>query len=314
MFKVSVVIPVFNAGKYVEKAVYSALNELEVEEVLLIDDASTDDAFRICEKLQNLNEKVKLLQHNDKKNHGAGATRNLGIQNATCNYIAFLDADDHFLSGRFEVDKEIFSADDTLEGVYNAISPLALDEFGSLRMDNIRSRVISLQITMKKFYEAEELFEQLSPIGNGGFFSLNGLTVKKSVFQKIGLMDVNLRLSQDTDICIKLAAICKLKGGKLNEPVALFGVHSSNRSHNENKLSSNRPYLFYNLYNWGRYKSIPRKRIYLLWERFYQHHLIVNKPSRKQQLVLLIKEGVKNPDLIRSSFFLKQFPILHRIF
>ena len=52
--------------------------------------------------------KVRLLHHPDGKNHGAGATRNVGIKNAKYDYIAFLDADDFYLSERFKVAQQLF--------------------------------------------------------------------------------------------------------------------------------------------------------------------------------------------------------------
>jgi glycosyltransferase involved in cell wall biosynthesis len=242
-------------------------------------------------------------------NHGAAASRNLGIIKATCEYIAFLDADDHYLTGRFKADKKIFLSNASIEGVYNTCLGFALDEEGHTKMADDNFGLLA----MKERFKPDELFENIGPIGDGGFFSLDTLTVKKNVFSKTGLMDPALRLSQDTDITIKLAALCSLVPGNLSTPVALYGVHKNNRSHNNDLLTTNRPYLFYNLYKWGRAKQLAKSRIFILWERFYQYNLIVNKPTRKQQLFLLFKEGFKNPGLFGSRFFLKQLPFLYRV-
>ena len=82
-FKISVIIPVYNAESYLRKAVQSAVNLVEVGEIILIEDQSPDNALALAVSLEQEFDKVKLFQHPDKKNHGAGAYRNLGIQKAS---------------------------------------------------------------------------------------------------------------------------------------------------------------------------------------------------------------------------------------
>ncbi|WP_251040557.1 glycosyltransferase family 2 protein [Chryseobacterium sp. ISL-6] len=106
--KISVIIPVYNAEKYVSNAIESALQFEEVHEVILIEDNSPDNALEVCKKMSEKYEKVKLYQHPDKRNHGAGASRNLGIEKSSGEFIAFLDADDYFLPNRFDAEKELF--------------------------------------------------------------------------------------------------------------------------------------------------------------------------------------------------------------
>lgn len=65
--KISVIIPVYNAEKYIEKAVESALQFDEVFEVLLIEDQSPDNALAVCKRLADQYERIKLFQHPDKK-------------------------------------------------------------------------------------------------------------------------------------------------------------------------------------------------------------------------------------------------------
>lgn len=81
--RISVVIPVYNAEKYVSQAVDSALQLEDVYEIILIEDNSPDNALAVCQQLAEKHEKVKLYQHPDKKNHGASPSRNLGIEKST---------------------------------------------------------------------------------------------------------------------------------------------------------------------------------------------------------------------------------------
>ena len=102
---ISVIIPVYNASAFLKKAVESAIQFEEVKEIILVEDGSTDHSLEVCEILENEFGAVKLFQHPDKGNHGAGATRNLGLEKATGDFIAFLDADDYYLPNRFEMEK-----------------------------------------------------------------------------------------------------------------------------------------------------------------------------------------------------------------
>src|SRR4051812_37519090 len=120
-FKVSVVIPVYNAEKYIKAAVNSALMQEEVGEVILVEDKSPDNSLSVCKGLEMQDSRVHLYQHPDKQNHGAGASRNLGITLAKLDYIAFLDADDYFLPNRFKKDKTLFEKDPSIDAVYSAI-------------------------------------------------------------------------------------------------------------------------------------------------------------------------------------------------
>jgi glycosyltransferase involved in cell wall biosynthesis len=120
-FQVSVIIPVYNAERFVRRAVESASCIKHVAEIILIDDAGPDSSLEVCLSLEREFSKVRMLRHADYSNHGAGASRNLGIEQARCNFIAFLDADDYYLPNRFERDREILLADDSVDGVYGAI-------------------------------------------------------------------------------------------------------------------------------------------------------------------------------------------------
>ena len=89
---VSVIIPVYNTEKYLEKCVRSIMEQTYRKlEILLIDDGSTDGSGALCDKLACRDERIKVVH---KVNGGAAAVRNLGIELATGEYILFLDSDD----------------------------------------------------------------------------------------------------------------------------------------------------------------------------------------------------------------------------
>ncbi len=88
----SIIIPVYNCENYIERCVESILSQGLVDyEIILIDDGSTDNSGTICEQLALKTSFIRLYH---KANGGAGSARNLGISNASGEYIWFIDADD----------------------------------------------------------------------------------------------------------------------------------------------------------------------------------------------------------------------------
>jgi glycosyltransferase involved in cell wall biosynthesis len=96
---VSVVVPIHNAGPYLVEALESVrAQEYQAWELLLVDDASTDDSGAIALRYAEADPgRIRLLRHPDQRGHGASASRNLGLANARGEFVAFLDADDVWL-------------------------------------------------------------------------------------------------------------------------------------------------------------------------------------------------------------------------
>lgn len=89
----SIIIPMYNSEKHLKSCVDSILNQtLRDFEIIIIDDASTDNSVNICRELYGDNEKVNLICQ--EKNQGPGMARNRGIKTARGEYIFFVDSDD----------------------------------------------------------------------------------------------------------------------------------------------------------------------------------------------------------------------------
>ena len=216
-FEVSVVIPVYNAERYLEKAVQSALQQPEVGEVILVEDKSPDRSLNVCQELVAAHDRVKLYRHPNGENRGAGASRNLGIEKAMFSFIAFLDADDFFLANRFKKTKEVFDDHPDADGVYDAIGYFKDGDEGNYKL-----------FTISKPLQPGLLFHYLLR-GTYGHFSTIGVTVKKSLFKTTGLFNIHLKLHQDTEMWLRMAHFSKLFPGELNKPVALARKHDLNR-------------------------------------------------------------------------------------
>ncbi len=93
---VSVIIPMFNAEKYIATTIESVLNQTYRDyEILIVDDGSTDNSMNILSELgARHNDRIKILRHDGGINRGVAASRNLAISKAKGELLAFLDADD----------------------------------------------------------------------------------------------------------------------------------------------------------------------------------------------------------------------------
>ena len=119
----SVIIPVYNTGKYLKKCIKSVLDQKHNKtEIILIEDCSTDGSLKVCNSFKN-NPSVKIIRH--KKNLGVSISRNDGIRAAKGEYILFLDSDDWFYPGCLKnIEKLIIKKPKTevIIGRYNSSS------------------------------------------------------------------------------------------------------------------------------------------------------------------------------------------------
>ncbi len=238
IIQISIIIPVYNAEPYLEKAVKSALDQPQTGEVILVEDKSPDNCYALCEKMANENPKVKLYTHPNHENRGAGASRNLGMQKAKYPYIAFLDADDYYLPNRFLKTEEIFTNDPTIDGVYEACG----FEFYSEKAKEYEKKDAQLNdeevedhlYTIKDEISPNDFFYKWMK-GGIGYFVTDGITFKKSLLERVGYMDTELRLHQDTEFYYRLCALGQMAGGEIKKPVAIVGRHDNNRITNRKK-------------------------------------------------------------------------------
>lgn len=100
MPKISIVVPVYNAEKCIKRCLDSIIGQTFSDcEVLLINDGSTDSSLNILENYTKKDERLKIITQ---KNAGPSAARNTGIDNATGEYVYFVDADDYIVEDALE--------------------------------------------------------------------------------------------------------------------------------------------------------------------------------------------------------------------
>lgn len=301
-FSISVIIPVFNGERFIKKAIDSALNQSEVSEIVVINDGSTDNTLNIIEELQKQNPIIKVYHHKNKLNKGRSASRNLGIKNATENYIAFLDADDFYLENRFKNDKEIFENDTKIDGVYNAIGAFFYRDASNFEQNKLKLTTVSEPI------KPDNLFEELTSYRKG-YFSIDGLTVKKSVFNSVGYFTESLQVAEDTEMIYKLALKHQLKTGIIEKPVAMRGVHDANVFNNKKVYNTYRVKMFESLFSWANNERISIKKmdnlLNLLWlHKFKEESGLIKYIAYWSTLFF------NKPKYLFSVLSVKYFPVI----
>lgn len=301
-FSLSVIIPVYNCERFIEKTIASVIAQPEVTEIVVVNDGSTDGTELLLDQLQKQNSILTIYHHDNKVNKGRSASRNLGIQKATGNFIAFLDADDYFLPNRFANDIKVFQENKNCDGVYNAIGANFYKEVGIIEQNRL-----GLYMVIEKI-EPKELFETLF-LGKKGHFSIDGLTVKKSVFDTIGLFNEALIVMEDTDVFWKMALKCRLLTGIIDQPVAMRGVHDNNVFDQADLYKKNIIPLYESLLVWCSKNKITSNTIDILLKTIW---IIKYKEKNKlfQDMGYWAKLFFPHPKLFFSILSIKYFPVI----
>ena len=134
---ISVIVPVYKVEQYIKLCVDSILAQTFQDfEIILVDDATPDNSFALCQELYSGNDKVKFVRH--EKNLGLGAARNTGMKHARGKYIYFVDSDDFILPETLE--KFFNAAEKNNAQVVHAAGWFELyqDEPEAIREENLR--------------------------------------------------------------------------------------------------------------------------------------------------------------------------------
>ncbi len=188
---VSVVIPTYNRVELVGRAVHSVLSQTYSDlEIIIVDDASSDNTQDRIEAVQQADCRVRYLRHDS--NRGAQAARNTGIQAAKGEYVAFLDSDNEWLPRKLERQIALFSHETHVLGAvycgYRKVSSngRVLNEYVPRHRGSIYRKTLSEWLT-----------------------DTSTLIVRKDVLVRIHGFDENVRAYQEWDLCIRLARDCE---------------------------------------------------------------------------------------------------------
>lgn len=206
---VSVIIPAYNYGRFIGQAIDSVLAQTyPVKEIIVVDDGSTDDTFNVLAKY---GQAVRALRQ---QNRGPAAARNEGAKNASGELLAFLDADDVWLS-----DKLTKQVRKLLEGKFGLVhcGLRVVDHCGRTLRDELDG--------MQGWVYADILrWEQRVVLGPGS----TSLVPRRIYVDELGGMDESLQVSEDLELVCRLARRYQI--GFVAEPLVMYRQHEhSNR-------------------------------------------------------------------------------------
>lgn len=193
MIGFSVVIPLYNKERFVERAVESVLTQTWTNyEVVVVDDGSTDDGPSVVAKY--LGPKVRLIRQ---RNSGVSAARNRGIAEARMPWIAFLDADDEYLPTRLERCAEFIAKFPNIGAVYTGVVHRTFS--GPAVLDSTRSSE-GMVVDYLRF----------SIDGPGRGMYTSGVTVRADVFSSAGYFADGVKIGEDTDMWFRVGIVAEV--------------------------------------------------------------------------------------------------------
>ena len=210
---VSIIIPVYNAEKYLNECLNSILKQSYINyEVVMINDGSRDKSKQICEKFCRINSRFKLISQ---KNSGVSKARNVGIRNSTGEIIMFVDSDD-------------FLKKDSVQTIVENIRNYDLLCFGYSEFYKDRKKAILYDGNLddKNIFKKNVFMSKAI----GGY--LCNKAFKKSIIIKNNLLlDEKLHYCEDLVFVVEYLKYCE-KVHYLNKPLYMYRMRKSSVSYN----------------------------------------------------------------------------------
>ncbi|MDH4943491.1 glycosyltransferase [Sulfurimonas sp. C5] len=180
--EITVVIPTFNRYELLKRAVQSVLQQtFQAKEIIVVDDGSTDDTSRI----QNDFPQIKYIYQ---ENKGVSSARNLGIQHAVYDWIAFLDSDDRFVEEKLE--KQVDFHQSNLDCLVSYTDEIWIRNNQEIKIP-------------KKFQKiGQHVFEENIAYCN---IAPSSVLIHKNVFEKVGYFDEALEVCEDYDLWLRIS-------------------------------------------------------------------------------------------------------------
>lgn len=210
--KVCVIIPCFNAERYLVQTLNSVLSQsYKNVSIVAVDDGSTDNTNVI---LKSYSGRIAVLTHDDKKNHGAHASMNLGLLHSNSEYVAFLDSDDIFYQCKIEKQVEILENNPEIDVVYTNGHAISSDD------------KILYNLFDEKFIEENVPGRMLLDcyISAGS----SSIMVRRNLLEKVGFFNEKFPYAKDHDMWIRMSEVSKFY--YISECLMAYRIHSGQQS------------------------------------------------------------------------------------
>ena len=204
--KVSIIIPVYKVEDYIEKCIYSVINQTYCNiECILVDDCSPDKSIeKVKEIISNYsgNIKFKIITH--EKNKGLSAARNTGIKESTGDYIYFMDSDDYIISECIEIMVR-------LQEKYPHVELIQAGAICNLEFLDIEKKDIPFEYTENRRWIKTTLLERyLLPLTSWNKLIKKEFIIKNNLYFKEGIIHEDELFNFYLAKYLSSIAICKI--------------------------------------------------------------------------------------------------------
>jgi len=187
---ITVIIPAYNGARFVEDALKSVFAQsIPPDEVIVIDDCSTDNTLQVLELYKD---KINIVKN--KVNSGASFSRNQGILRAKSEFIAFLDADDIWHPQKIEQQLQILSANKS-----------CLFTYGNAKLVDIKSKS-DMHFDSSDILDEQYKLKNLKDVFQHPYFSTSTIVVNRTLALNIDKFREDLQTAEDVDFVLKAAA------------------------------------------------------------------------------------------------------------
>jgi glycosyltransferase involved in cell wall biosynthesis len=209
----TVVIPTYNNAEHIARTLDSVCSQtLKPHQVIVIDDGSTDNTAQIVKKYDN-------VEYIHQENAGASSARNTGIENATGQWIAFLDADDEWLPEYLEKQTALLEANPDLQW--------AGANYHRCYCNDEKQVVAESSQDALECLSGKEYFDNYFTAYLNGTRGWTGtLIIKKSIFETAGMFNTSQLRFNDEDMWWRIAFM-NIPFGYNAQPLAIYHMHIS---------------------------------------------------------------------------------------
>lgn len=158
---ISVVMPLYNGEKYMDKAIEAVLNQTYKNiELIIVNDASTDGSLSKCEEWAKKDDRVLVCNHTE--NQGIGGARNTGLKNAKGDYLTFVDSDDTIVPELYET---VLRGDSLYDEYVWGIKEVYIDASDNITGENVLSCRDKVCMDAKSVRESVIMLEDKTMFG-----------------------------------------------------------------------------------------------------------------------------------------------------
>ncbi|MDO8421536.1 MAG: glycosyltransferase family 2 protein [Parvibaculum sp.] len=190
---VSVIMTCHNEAEFIEQAIRSVVGQSAfdfVREIIVVNDGSRDASSSVLERLCDEIPKLKVIVTDG---IGVSAARNLAIEQSQGGYIAFLDGDDFWTSDKLERQVKILADSSKVGLVYSDFYDFTQDDLSDAQVISVRSYSADEDKVLEKYF-----------VHDGPIIPSSAM-IPRVVFDDVGLLDTELRVGEDTDLCLRIA-------------------------------------------------------------------------------------------------------------